>query len=478
MPHYSTTPDTLLNTAYIALGNYVRQIMKQLIQTPSEPRGDDHRYHHYEEPCNKLQRHLARLPAYNGRLISNYLLGRLCKTYSEIMANPEFRDACEEITPFFVKSLLHPYVRTLDGVRCPAHPHLLDIYKPESCELFYKILPLFEESWDVKIGPADRTECALLELGALRESLVKFMSRSCTDSDIETLANECKNITHLDISCSTELSDNAIDHLLKFNSLRELNLLEVNSISQEALHHLLARFAEVDISGSTSKKPRPPLYRSQQLIRIGCSNPSAQTISLISQFSSLCFIYLSHVVDCVLTPLAEIKKVLMFTLSDSRFVLVKDFLIAKGNGLVCLNLIDVVDTDFNFITENCYKVKCIHLCFKEREHLILPRKWNRPGTLWVPASPPTHWANFLQINISDLHVVDFVLTRFPKLTRLFLSDEIDEFFLESLMQRFHNNRRMEQLFWGKTLEVEFKEKVVTVRRFCSGREFGYQHIYP
>jgi hypothetical protein len=443
-----------------------------MIQNPSEPRGADFKYHHYQEPCSRLKNLIARLPVNPGRVITPFLVGCVNRVYTELKANPQFRDACEEIAPMVVKSVIHRYKFILNFIRCPSHPHERDIYLLKNCDLIYKALPLLEGPLDVRLGAANRSECTSLELGALRDTLKKFSSRSCLDSDIETLANDCKQLTHLDISCSTDISDRVVDHILKFNHLLELNLWKVHSLSQEALQHLLTSLAEVDVSEDEEDTQRPPVFRSQILMRLGCSNLTDQHISLISKFNNVSILTLSNV-NCFLTPLRDIRRILMLTLSDSRFVLVEELLLAIGNGLVCLNLIDVIGTDFNFIMVNCYKVNCLHLCFKEKEHLILPENWNLPGAAWHRSL--VHWGEFLQVSISDLHVVQYILTRFPYLTRLMLSNSVDDVFLEGLMQRVRNPH-LKNLFWGDSLEITFNGGVASVRKFCSDGEPCMQQI--
>jgi hypothetical protein len=85
-------------------------------------------------------------------------------------------------------------------------------------------------------------------VGGFRDTLEKFSSRSCKDSDIATLANNCKQLKCLDISCSTGVSNRIADYILTFEHLEELNLYEVSCLDETSLLYILTAFTEVDIS--------------------------------------------------------------------------------------------------------------------------------------------------------------------------------------------------------------------------------------
>jgi hypothetical protein len=97
-------PDSLFNMSLEVLGQYVSDFMKRMIETPSEPRGDDGKYHHYQEPCSRLEDMLQRVPPNRGRDITHFFISHVNQTYIELMSKERFMDACEEIAPLILKS--------------------------------------------------------------------------------------------------------------------------------------------------------------------------------------------------------------------------------------------------------------------------------------------------------------------------------------------------------------------------------------
>jgi hypothetical protein len=118
---YTANADTLFNMAVDALGKYVSQFMKLMIETTSEPRGADLQYHHYQGPCNRLEDLLTRVPTTRAREVTLVLIGQVNRVYTELVAKPNFRDACEEIAPLVLKSVIHPSVKNLECIRY--YPH-------------------------------------------------------------------------------------------------------------------------------------------------------------------------------------------------------------------------------------------------------------------------------------------------------------------------------------------------------------------
>ncbi|XP_033609014.1 uncharacterized protein LOC111868618 [Cryptotermes secundus] len=182
----------------------------------------------------------------------------------------------------------------------------------------YTALPLLRDLKEVSLGPANRTDDVPLDVQGFRDTLEKFASRSCRDSDLEELANNCKRLRCLDISDSPDVSDAIVEHILKFEHLEELNLCEVSFLSEEALGRLLEGLCDVQVfrCGDTQKdlenllgcgkdtakdtgasSVSSPSPRSQRLKIFGCADPRKQHIDLIAQFSNLTSISLSQHVD-------------------------------------------------------------------------------------------------------------------------------------------------------------------------------------
>jgi hypothetical protein len=54
------------------------------------------------------------------------------------------------------------------------------------------------------------------------------------------------------------------------------------------------------------------------------------------------------------------------------FSVAQEFLQSIGNQLICINLNDVSETDFEFISRNCRSLKCLYLYLTCDLNLILP----------------------------------------------------------------------------------------------------------
>jgi hypothetical protein len=181
-------------------------------------------------------------------------------------------------------------------------------------------LPLLQGLKELSLGEAKRSEDMRLEVGGFRDTLEKFSSRICEDSDIATLANNCKQLKCLDISCSTGVSDRIVGDILTFRHLQDLNLCEVRSLSEDALQHLLSSFAKVDVAEGQADTQRPSVFRSKNFESFGCNNPTDQHFSIISQFSNLTSLALSNAVNCVLTPLRALKHLRNFAVGGFSFL--------------------------------------------------------------------------------------------------------------------------------------------------------------
>jgi hypothetical protein len=455
-----------------ALASYVRYFTKWVIMLCNQ---------NYHGPCRLLEELLiCYLPCDRTRDISAALIRQVAQSYSNLKNDTVFRNACKERTPLVLKSVLHPTVKRLEGIRNPSHPTILDYYKCKNCDLMYKALPLLRGLKEVSLGPANRTDDMTLDVQGFRDTLEEFSSRSCRDSDIETLANNCKRLRYLDISDSYDISDAIVEHILMFEYLVELNLCGVNTLSQEALESLLDGLSEVQLSQSGDRQkylpccsedlPKDngassvsiPVSRSQRLKIFGCADPRKQHISLIGQFSNLTSIALSQV-NYPLTTLKDLKYLIKFTFTNSKFMYASEFLIAIGNRLKCLNIVDVFCTDYNFIRVNCVSLVCLHLCFKTREDLILPPDYYKVR----PPLPDFPKVEFLQLNIRELLAAKYILFGFKRLRRLNLQmeDSDDRMYLDDILDR-GDKIHLEEVFW-KNVVIKFYQNMFSIITFHS-----------
>jgi hypothetical protein len=471
------------------LGQYVSDFMKNLIMHYSCPRDGDLQYNLYEELCCHLQENLQLyVPADQAREISLVLIKHVNQTYNELMRDRDLRNACQKVAPLILKSVLHPSLNDLDAIPSISHPKPSDYHKVENCDLFYKTLPLLRGLKAVRLGDANRCDETMLIVDGFRETLETFSSRSCWDSDIETLAKNCKRLRCLDISGSEGITDGVVDYILQFEHLEELHLSEIDSLSQKALQRILNGFAAAELSDEDFSKeskssssidaecqegsgfpsevtPCSKMRRSQLLKSFSCSNATGRHISSISQkFSNLTSLSLSSVHQCVLTPLRNLKHLRVFTLIDSVFFLVEGLLEAAGHQLTCLNFVDVNGTDFNFICDNCPSLVCLHLCFDSDQNLLLHCKYKEDETEYT-YTPKIQSVKFLQLFLHEYHTVNYILKCFRNLRTLCMGHtRYGGDLLKKIIKR-EDLIYLEELFWGNQVVIKFCGNLVSATRF-------------
>jgi hypothetical protein len=355
----------------------------------------------------------------------------------------------------------------------------------------YKALPLLQGLKELRLGATDRTKDMELVVGAFGDTLEVFSSRTCWNSDVETLAKNCRQLKCLDISGSTYITDRIVDFVLLFEHLEELNLYETNYLTNIGLLRILTGLVEIKISSfehfkkpigvcASRRKHLPtvggaspaaslycPEFRSKLLKRFGCDRPSETHLRLIAEFSNLTSLALTHVLICPLTPLKDLKHLQKLTLKKSRFSLAEEFLKAIGNQLKCLHFIEVSGMDLNFISEKCPSLLCLHLCFDIWQYLCLPYQSGLPEAALRPA-PVFPTVTFLQLSISDRGSTEYILTGFRNLKKLSIGYTFDdETFLQSIIQNKYMIH-LEELFWGDDVIVKISGSSAYVSQFYIG----------
>jgi hypothetical protein len=104
----------------------------------------------------------------------------------------------------------------------------------------------------------------------------------------------------------------------------------------------------------------------------------------------------------------------------------------------------------------------------------LPRNWKLPGAGWHPVNAYPS-VQSLQIFMSDLAVVEYILTRVRNLRTLFFSDNFNQLFFEGLLERIHNPH-LQNLYWGDGVAVTFDGRIASVKKFYSDGVTGVQNI--
>jgi hypothetical protein len=418
-----------------------------------------------------------------------------------ILIHGAFKSACEEIAPYVLKAVIHPSVKHLDFIRDNSHPILLDYYKEMELELIYRTLPLLTDLKAVRLGKSYRIINVPLDVDGFRNTLEEFSCREFWERDLAILAHKCKHIKRLEMGVPIDYLLRAFCYISRFQCLEELNLsrmlylpdnelqrillwltgvLPSDGESSEETEDMLAhRAGSSQDSGNTSAAESSPTFpaRCPGLLKsFGCANALDAHIKLISKFYNLTSLVLSSLSRVrTLAPLGSLKMLKNFTLVRTAFFVVQEVLQSIGNQLICLNLIDVWNTDFSFISHNCRSLECLHLFFSCHYKLILPGNYLNPESYSLPLPDFPHVVA-LYLYLTEDPARDYVLSRFRNLKTLSLVYTGEDItLLNSLMQR-RMMTQLEELYWGCDTVILFRGSTATKTVFHLSGEVTVQHI--
>jgi hypothetical protein len=367
-------PDTLFNMSLEAAGDYLSHFMKCLITDTGYQRGPDGKYHHHQVPCNRLQDHIIRhLPPFYASEVTPRLMRYVIIRYV-ILIHSAAKSACEEMAPHVLRAVIHPSVNQLDLNRDSLHPKLIDYYKEMELELIYRTLPLLTDLIAVKLGKSYRIINVPLEVDGFSNTLEEFSCREFWERDLSILAHKCKHMKRLEMGVPIDYLLKAFCYISRFQCLEELNLSRMIYLPDVELQRILSWLTGVvptdesaeetaqraglwQDSGIASCAESPPTFPPccpGLLTSFGCANAKESHIIFISKFYNLTSLVLSSLLRVkTLAPLESLKMLKNFALVRTAFIVAQEFLQSIGNQLICLNLIDVWETDFSFISYNC-----------------------------------------------------------------------------------------------------------------------------
>jgi len=359
----------------------------------------------------------------------------------------------------------------------------MDYHKEVNGDLVYRTLPLLRDLKVLKIGKMATFSGVSLDVEGFRDSLEKFSTSNYLEKDIEELANKCKRIRCLDLGGTIIYPSNICNLISRFEYLEELNLSLLLFLSSDDLEVILYwLFGFLPLYTLTSQKPGGnatltaassqmhkealmeelfrcrPLRDSGQLKSFGCANVRGEHIDLICMFYNLASLALCDVTpSCSLVALRYLNRLKNLTLIRSRFSDVEELLIAVGNQLICLNLVDVFGTNFALISQNCRSLECLHLCFSRSEDLILPANYRDVYSHSLPV-PDFPLVVTLQLHITEHHAREYILSRFPNLRKfalLYTGDDLT--LLDSIMNR-KRLVSLEEFYWGLQTVMVFSDR--------------------
>ena len=483
--------ETLFNRSVEAMGVYVSDLTKCLITDPRYSRGPDGKYHHYQEPCRRLEEYVTcHMPREVAGDVAYRLTGRISVCYAYLRSDVRFSRACEEIAPYVLKAVIHPSVKRLDFLRDNWHPTLIEFYDEVNGDLVYRTLPLLRDLKVLRLRKMPTFASVPLDVEGFKDTLEEFSARNYLESDIETLANKCKRIRCLELGGVKTLFSNIFNLISRFECVEELNLVMVTFINSADLQRILCWLVGLvpagrpssqtsgdnptltGASSQTSKETlvdeqfrNPPVRNSGQLKSFGCANVTDEHINLICMFYNLTTLIICDVIrPCSLAPLRSLNQLKNFTLIRSYFSDAEEFLIAVGNQLICLKLIDVLGTKLSFISQNCRSLACFHLFFRRLEYLILPANYRDADSDALPL-PDFSFVVTLQLYITERLAQRYIVNCFPNLRKLSVLLTCDDFVLLDSLLRHSRPTSLEQLYWGNDTLVIFNERGYSIYKF-------------
>jgi hypothetical protein len=403
--------------------------------------------------------------------------------YTNLVNDERFKSACEEIAPYVLKSVIYPSVKCLDFVVNEEHPSLLDYCKDVNADLIYRTLPLLRDLQVLKIGKMGTFANVPLDVEGFKDTLLEFSTHNYLESDLETLSNKCKHIRCLDLAGTVPFASNIFNLISRFENLVEVNLSLLRSLSSDDLKVILYWLngliplyrlythnngdipvrPEVPPEGSEDKllkayRRKHAARHSGQLRSFGCANVTDEFVDLICMFYNLTSLALCDVASpCSLMPLTQLKRLKNFTLIRCHFSDAREFLMVIGNQLTCLNLVDVFGTIFDFISQSCRSLNCLHLSFSRAEHLILPSNYRDVDSYSLP-DPDFPLVFTLQLYITQRSALLYILSRFPKLKKLAVTFTAKDFAILEYLMRRSRLTHLEELYWGLDTVINFSER--------------------
>jgi hypothetical protein len=491
-------PDTLFNLSVESFGVYVRDFMKRLITDPTHRRGPDGKYHHHQEPCSRLQEYITcYVPPNVASDITPRLMRHVSLCYNELI-NGTFKIACEEIAPHVIKAVIHPSVKCLDVMRNEAHPTLLDYYKDINIDLIYRALPLLQGFKTLRFGEVLDMVNIPLEVEGFRKSLEEFACPHIWSRDLATLAENCNYVKRLNVGGPLNYTSMVLHYISKFKYIEELNISGMCDLSESELYSILLWLAGLRVSyeessedaGSSRTRTRNtsedsgmssvaegsrtyPARNSGLLKSFGCLNATDKHLNLISQFYNLTSLVLVNVCSSAsLAPLKNLKLLKEFTLAGYRFSDTEEVLKSIGNQLICLNVMDTLNTDLSFISHYCRSLECLHICFS---YFLVSGENNRHRE--SRSGPILDFPHVvaLQVCSGEIWEREDLVNHFPNLRKLSVLVSGENVFLDWFIER-KRVTRVEELYWGSDTVVHFNGNTATKTVFYFDGEVTVQHI--
>lgn len=344
-------PDQLTGLAIDAFVKYVAGLPMRLVTLSRHTKIKEFKQN-ILEMCRRLSVmiHYA-VPPVLAREVTIKVLRALNDTFLEMKTTTN-SNRLHTIMPEVAFAVIHPTVTSLECFEEKLHLTAIDYYKLRRSDLIFDVLHKMK---NLKVLNLVKGRKRGLNDQDITGNLERVSFHRCNDYDLEVLSRCCKDLKSLDVSESSQVTNQSVDSILRFRHLEEL-VIHSTSITRRGQRKMLRRFAEMRASSNDEASP------SSFLKRFACQNPRDTHIWLLTQtFQNLTSLSVTHIRNCNLTILKGLKHLSALTLKHGEFSRVKNLLAAVGRQLICLHLEQFEDLDFMFIVHTCISVRCLGL---------------------------------------------------------------------------------------------------------------------
>ncbi|XP_069678262.1 uncharacterized protein [Periplaneta americana] len=451
----SNYPGSLSNLAVEAFGKYISDLLVHFVTFPQHTEKRDFKKDYILQTCKRLEimiEHMITPICANE--VTQKLLKYIDVTYRELLETVYWQ-CLDEISPILVSAILHPSVTRIDSFKRRLHPSKNDnVYCWIPSIIFHAVHKLkhlqvlrcnrmaFQPDW---FGEGLK----------VAENLQEFQSQICNDKVLEILSRTCKKLKVLDVS-SSHVSDSCVKSILKFEQLEILNT-EYTRLSKTGMTNILKGFSQLRVSQHDSCNV------SHKFRALGCENLDLpEIIILADNFTNLNSLTLATFINCSLDPLSKLNHLTKLTLKYVNFTRAEKVLRKIGNQLVSLSLSHTLDTDLEFISNNCQSLNCLHL------DLV---RFVYQNTKKI-TSPEFKSLLCLNIHLDDSSEIEYIASRCVNIKKLFIKNGAISF-LHRLIKR-ELLKKLEVIFWDSDslqgIEVNVTESCVisTVVNFKTG----------
>jgi hypothetical protein len=345
-------PECLLSLSVGALVNYVSQLLLQLVTFPQYTAADNLKQPYVDQTCRCLQVYW-KLPSSLVNEVTAKLLHCINKTYGDIYYSA-YRHWGDEVLPTVLSAVLHPALTRLECIEDLSHTVECQEFMWDRLFLtIHGVVYKFPNLKVLKYGYIRRTKdwvISDINVSANLEHL--WFLELCNDQFLENVAAKCSRLKSIDVSNSSNVTDESIQYLLKFEHLEGLNV-SCTGISERGLARLLVGLSQTKVcdSGCTN-----------MLKSFGSNNMTSFEMEILAcDFQNLTSVNLCPKDELSFSPLKKLKHLSRLTLSWTEFYQTEDLLFTVGPQLVFLELHHVYNVKMSVIGEMCPSVRCLHI---------------------------------------------------------------------------------------------------------------------